>query len=79
MATMNAVQIHKFGGPEVLEYSTNVPRPKPGPDDVLVQIKAVGVNPVDVVIRSGQFPFYPPFPLSWVLILLVLLKKLEAM
>ena len=24
MATMNAVQVHKFGGPEVLEYSTNV-------------------------------------------------------
>ena len=63
MATMNAVQVHKFGGPEVLEYSTNVPRPKPGPDDVLVRIKAVGINPVDVVIRSGRFPFYPPFPI----------------
>ena len=62
MATMNAIQIHKFGGPEVLEYSTNVPRPKPGPDDVLVRIKAAGVNPVDVIRRSGQFPFYPPFP-----------------
>jgi NADPH2:quinone reductase len=56
MATMNAVQVHKLGGPEVLEYSTNVPRPKPGPDDVLVQIKAVGVNPVDVLIRTGTFP-----------------------
>ena len=44
-------------------YSTNVPRPKPGPDDVLVQIRAVGVNPVDVVIRSSLFPFCPPFPI----------------
>ena len=64
MATMNAIQVHKFGGPEVLEYSTNVPRPKPGPDDVLVRIKAVGVNPVDVLIRTGsfgpqQFPYIP--------------------
>jgi NADPH2:quinone reductase len=64
MATMNAIQVHKFGGPEVLEYSTNVPRPKPGADDVLVRIKAVGVNPVDVVIRIGgfgpqQFPYIP--------------------
>ena len=61
---MNAIQVNKFGGPEVLEYSTNVPRPKPGPDDVLVRIKAAGVNPVDVVIRIGafgpqQFPFIP--------------------
>ena len=53
MATMNAIQVQKFGGPEVLEYSTSVPRPKPGPDEVLVRIKAVGVNPVDVVIRTG--------------------------
>ena len=64
MATMNAIQVHKFGGPEVLEYHTNVPRPKPGPDDVLVRIKAVGVNPVDVLIRTGsfgpqQFPYIP--------------------
>ena len=64
MATMNAVQVRKFGGPEVLEYSTNVPRPKPGPDDVLVRIKAVGVNPVDVLICTGsfgpqKFPYIP--------------------
>ena len=48
----------------MLEYHTNVPRPKPGPDDVLVRIKAVGVNPVDVLIRTGsfgpqQFPYIP--------------------
>ena len=55
MATMNAIQVYKSGGPEVLEYSTSVPRPKPGPDDVLVRIKAAGVNPVDVVIRCGGF------------------------
>ena len=61
---MNAIQVHKFGGPEELKYSTSVPRPKPGPDEVLVQVKAVGVNPVDVLIRQGlfgpqQFPYIP--------------------
>ena len=61
MATMNAVQVHKFGGPEVLEYSTNVPRPKPGPDEVLVRIKAAGVNPVDEFIATGTF-VPPPLP-----------------
>lgn len=55
MATMKAIQVHKFGGPEVLQYSSSVPRPLPGPDDVLVRIKAVGVNPVDVLIRTGSF------------------------
>ena len=57
MATMNAVQVHKFGGPEVLEYSTNVPRPKPGPDDVLVQIKAGIVEEVGsnvTTLKVGQ-------------------------
>ena len=62
MAMMNAVQVHKYGGPEVLEYSTNVPRPKPGPDDVLVRIKAVGVNQVDVLLSSGKFVVQPPLP-----------------
>ena len=64
MSTMNAIQVHKFGGPEVLEYRTDVPRPKPGPDHVLVRVKAIGVNPVDVLIRAGlfgpqKFPFIP--------------------
>ena len=61
MATMNAVQVHKLGRPEVLEYRTNVPRPKPGPDDVLVRIKAAGVNPVDEFIATGNF-VPPPLP-----------------
>ena len=64
MATMNAIQVHKFGGPEELKYSTSVPRPTPGPDEVLVRVKAAGVNPVDAVIRQGgfgpqKFPFIP--------------------
>jgi len=51
-ATMKAVRIHEYGGPEVLRYES-VPRPSPRPDEVLVRVHAAGVNPVDVVVRQG--------------------------
>ncbi|HWK49576.1 MAG TPA: NADP-dependent oxidoreductase [Steroidobacter sp.] len=54
MATMQAIRIHSFGGPEVLELD-EVPRPEPERDEVLVRIKAASVNPVDYKIRSGGF------------------------
>lgn len=55
-----------FGGPEVLEL-TEVDRPAPLPTEVLVRVRAVGVNPVEAVIRSGRFPLLgePPFILGW--------------
>jgi NADPH:quinone reductase-like Zn-dependent oxidoreductase len=55
-----------FGGPEVLEL-TEVKRPVPLPTEVLVRVRAAGVNPVEAVIRSGQFPLLgqPPFILGW--------------
>ena len=52
---MKAVRVHQFGGPEVLKYETNVPVPAPGPGEVLVNVKAVGINPVEVLVRSGNF------------------------
>jgi NADPH:quinone reductase-like Zn-dependent oxidoreductase len=54
MATMRAVRIHSFGGPEVLRLD-EVPRPEPEQDEVLVRIKAASVNPVDYKIRLGQY------------------------
>ncbi len=54
MATMHAVRIHSFGGPEVLQLD-EVPRPEPERDEVLVRIKAASVNPIDYKIRSGAF------------------------
>jgi len=50
--TMKAVQIHAFGGPEVLRYE-DVPTPKPKPNEILVAVHAAGVNPVDWKIREG--------------------------
>jgi NADPH:quinone reductase-like Zn-dependent oxidoreductase len=63
---MHAVVQQAFGGPEVLEVA-EVDRPVPLATEVLVRVKAVGVNPVEPVIRSGQFPLIgpPPFILGW--------------
>jgi NADPH:quinone reductase-like Zn-dependent oxidoreductase len=54
-ATMKAVLIHSFGGPEVLKVE-EVPVPKPGANDVLVRVRAGGVNPVDWKLREGLLP-----------------------
>jgi NADPH:quinone reductase-like Zn-dependent oxidoreductase len=49
------VRIHRFGGPEVLQVD-NVELSLPDALQVLVRVKAAGVNPVDFKIRSGQYP-----------------------
>ncbi|HEX4265574.1 MAG TPA: NADP-dependent oxidoreductase [Verrucomicrobiae bacterium] len=56
--TMKAIQIHKFGGPEVLKLE-DVPRPEPGANEVQVRIHAAGVNPVDWKIREGKMGQIP--------------------
>jgi NADPH:quinone reductase-like Zn-dependent oxidoreductase len=56
--TMKAVRIHKFGGPDVLQFE-DVPRPEPGTHQVLVRIHAAGVNPVDWKIREGKLGKIP--------------------
>ena len=56
---MRAVLVRQFGGPEVLHVE-DVPDPKPGPSQVLVRIRAVGVNPVDVWVRTGTYARYKP-------------------
>lgn len=60
--TMRAVRMYEFGGPEVLKYETNVSIPTPGPSDVLVNVKAVGINPVETYIRSGTYARKPSLP-----------------
>jgi len=44
--TMKAIQIHNYGGPEVLKYE-DAPRPKPGEGEVLIRVHAATVNPID--------------------------------
>jgi len=56
-AQMTVVGISKPGGPEVLVPETR-PAPRPGPGEILVKVKAAGVNRPDVAQRSGSYP--PP-------------------
>jgi NADPH:quinone reductase len=58
---MNAIVVREFGGPEVLKLE-EVPDPKPGPGEVLVRIRAAGVNPVDAYIHTGTYVRKPPLP-----------------
>ena len=58
---MKAIRVHKFGGPEVLQLD-DVAEPVAGPGQVLVQIRAAGVNPVDTYIRSGTYAQSPALP-----------------
>ena len=65
---MKAIQIHQFGGPEVLKYE-EVEKPKPAADEVLIKVYATSVNPVDWKIREGlrkeKFPTNFPLILGW--------------
>src|SRR4029077_3107759 len=47
-----AVQFDDYGGVDVLEVR-DVPRPEPGPDQVLVAVRAAGINIGEAKIRSG--------------------------
>ena len=62
---MHAIRQHSLGGPDVLEL-VDVPRPEPGPTEVLVRVAAAGVNPVDWKVRArGGFLGEPPFTVGW--------------
>ena len=65
---MKAIQIHEFGGPEVLKFE-DAPKPKPQPDEVLIKVFATSVNPVDWKIRKGRakgkFPVKFPLIPGW--------------
>lgn len=58
---MKAIRINEFGGPEVLRLE-DVPEPSPAAGQVLVRVRAAGVNPVDTYIRSGVHAVKPALP-----------------
>jgi NADPH:quinone reductase-like Zn-dependent oxidoreductase len=51
---MKAVRFDRYGGVDVLEVR-EVPRPAPGTGEVLVEVKAAGINPGEAMIRQGMF------------------------
>jgi NADPH:quinone reductase len=58
---MKAVRLQEFGGPEVLEI-VEIERPVPTGREVLVEIKAIGVNYADTARREGQYVVKTPLP-----------------
>src|SRR5258705_140447 len=57
---MKAIQVSQVGGPEALRL-VDLPIPEPKPNEAVVEIKAAGVNFVDVYYREGRYPAKPPF------------------
>lgn len=55
---MKAVVINHFGGPEVLEIH-DVPKPQPGPDEILVHVRSSALNRADLLQRQGRYAAPP--------------------
>jgi NADPH:quinone reductase len=58
---VKAIRVHSFGGPEVLQLET-VDDPVPGLGEVVVEVRAAGVNPADTYMRSGTYAIRPELP-----------------
>src|SRR5688572_4198668 len=61
---MKAILLKEFGPVENLVYE-NIETPAIGADEVLVQVKAIGINPVDAKTRKGGRPQPLPLILGW--------------
>jgi NADPH2:quinone reductase len=57
---MQAIQVSQVGGPEVLT-AVDLPAPSPKANEALVNIKAAGINFIDVYLREGRYPTPLPF------------------
>jgi NADPH2:quinone reductase len=58
---MKAIRVHEYGGPAVMKLEV-VPDPVAGPGQVVVRVRAAGVNPVDAYMHSGTYTRKPPLP-----------------
>lgn len=58
---MKAIRVHQFGGPDVLKLE-DVADPKPEAGQVLVRLRAIGVNPVDAYVRAGTYTVNATLP-----------------
>lgn len=59
---MRAVVLENFGGPENLRYVDDFPTPSVGEDEVLIRVKAVALNHLDVWVRMGALAVKPSLP-----------------
>ncbi len=58
---MKAIRVHMFGQPEVMECE-EIPEIFPVKNQLKIDVKAIGVNPVDTYIRAGVYPIKPDLP-----------------
>jgi len=58
---MKTIEVTEYGGPEVLQV-VEKPRPAPGPGQVLIEVKAAGINFADLMSREGTYPAGPKPP-----------------
>jgi len=73
--SMRAVVMTAFGGPDRLTL-LRMPRPIPGPDEVLMRVQAAGVGLWDVKVRRGQVggpsvPLYSRLGIGWHLVRMI--------
>jgi NADPH2:quinone reductase len=61
---MKAALVRQFGTPSEVTEIAEVPRPVPGKGEVLLQVKAVSLNYVDLVVIAGRYQFKPPLPFT---------------
>ncbi len=58
---MRAIVVREFGGPEVLQIG-EAPDRAPGPGEVRIRMRAAGINPFEVYMRTGNYAIRPPLP-----------------
>jgi NADPH2:quinone reductase len=63
MSPMKTVVLRQPGGPDVLEIVEG-PMPVPGPGEVVIRSRAIGVSRPDILIREGRYSWMPPLPAS---------------
>lgn len=61
-ATMKAVQLNRFGAPDVLEI-IELPIPVPGPGELLIRIRAAEVNFFEIFVRQNRYAVIPQLPI----------------
>ena len=61
---MRAVRVHELTGPSALRLDTDVPEPTAGAGQVVIDVKAAGVNFPDILLTKGMYQFKPSPPFS---------------
>ncbi|MEM7254461.1 MAG: NADPH:quinone oxidoreductase family protein [Pseudomonadota bacterium] len=61
---MRAMTCHQWGAIESLVLESDRPRPEPGDDEVLIDVRATAVNYADSIMVAGNYQTKPPFPFS---------------